>query len=306
MIIFSKFENNLLEISSVALGVFDGIHLAHQQILDDVVSKSNKYNSVPCVITFLNHPQNVIGIKKVPNIISVEKKINLLESYGIKAVVLLEFTKDIAVLSADDYLAMIVNSLHPKSITLGFNHSFGVSKSGNGDFLKSRENLYNYETTVIDSIKFEGHVVSSSLIRKLLSEGRISLANKLLGRNFSIEGKIVKGAQKGRTIGFPTINLNVSGGFLTPKNGVYGGYVKICGEVYRAAINVGHAPTFNFSNEIVIEAHLFNFSKNVYFEHAEIFFTEYIRGEKKFSSVEELKENISKDCDLILGYEMNL
>lgn len=306
MIIFTKFEKDLLETSSVALGVFDGVHIAHQKIFDDVISKSKKCGSTPCVITFSNHPQNVLGEKKIVNIISVEKKLELFEKFGIEAVVMLEFTTGMASLPADDYLKMIAESLHPASITLGFNHSFGACKRGNGEFLKKHEPLYAYETAVIEPVNFEGHIVSSSLIRKLLTEGNISLANKMLGRDFSVEGKIVTGAQKGRTIGFPTINLKLADGLIAPKNGVYGGYVRVCGEVYKAAINVGHAPTFNYSEEIVVEAHLFDFSKDVYFEHAEVFFTKHIRDEKKFSSVDELKENISKDCSLILGYEMKI
>lgn len=306
MIIFTKFEKDLLETSSVALGVFDGVHIAHQKIFDDVISKSKKYGSTPCVITFSNHPQNVLGEKKIENIISVEKKLELFEKFGIEAVVMLEFTTGMASLPADDYLKMIAESLHPASITLGFNHSFGACKRGNGEFLKKHEPLYGYETAVIEPVNFEGHIVSSSLIRNLLTEGNISLANKMLGRDFSVEGKIVTGAQKGRTIGFPTINLKLADGLIAPKNGVYGGYVRVCGEVYKAAINVGHAPTFNYSEEIVVEAHLFDFSKDVYFEHAEVFFTKHIRDEKKFSSVDELKENISKDCSLILGYEMKI
>jgi riboflavin kinase/FMN adenylyltransferase len=206
LIITNKLDKNLFASTSLALGVFDGIHFAHQKVLEDVIEKSKKYGALPAVITFSNHPQNVLIEKRALNIISTEKKLELLKDFGIRAVVLLEFTKDMAYLSAEDYLKMIIDSMNPKSITLGYNHNFGKDKKGNGDFLRANSEKYGYETSVISSVEIDGHIVSSSLIRKLLSSGKIELVNKLLKRDYSISSQIVEGAKKGRTIGFPTIN----------------------------------------------------------------------------------------------------
>lgn len=306
MIVSTVFQKNLIKSSSLALGVFDGVHLAHQKILRDIVKKAKKYASTPAVITFSNHPHNVLSQNKLKNITSVEQKLNLLKSFGIETVILLEFTKEMAALSAEDYLKLIVESLNPKSITLGFNHSFGAQKRGDGAFLAANSSFYGYETAVIEPVTIEEHVVSSSLIRRLISDGKIELASRLLGRDFSVCSQIIEGAQKGRTIGFPTINLKLAAGLISPNNGVYAGYVKIGSETFKAAINVGHAPTFNYSEQTVVEAHLFDFERDVYFENAEVFFTKKIRNEQKFSSITELKENISRDCALILQEKIEI
>lgn len=298
MLIFKDVENNLLESSSIALGVFDGVHKGHVKVINNAIKQAEKHGVLSCVVTFANHPQEVIASSLNAQIITpVKKKLELLSDLGVDAVLLLKFSSELMSLSAEQYLkGILINSLNPKAITTGFNHHFGANQKGDTLLLKSYCEQFGYELSTISPVELEGEVVSSSVIRKAILAGDMSKASKFLGRDFSIQGEVIEGAKKGRELGFPTANV---GDFsLDIPNGVYRGWVKLNGKQYKSAINVGSAPTIKDGKKVV-EAHILHFSKDIYGEIIEVGFEEKLRDEKKFDSIDALIEQIHLDVELV-------
>lgn len=282
--------------SSVTLGVFDGVHIAHQALLNRLQDRKSQWKRI--LITYHPHPDVVLGKRRETygiELFTYEEKISLLQKYDLDIVVVIPFTVDFANTSAEDYLEeILIKKLKAKRIVLGYDQCFGKNREGNYTFLKEREHKYGYVVERVESIKYEGNVISSSRIRELLKQGEIRKANFLLGKNFFVTGTVVKGFQRGRQIGYPTVNLNVPQTKVIPKIGVYIGYFEFGGILYRAMINVGYSPTFQ--NQLLsVEAHILNFDKYIYGEIGKIHFVDRIRDEMKFDSIEDLKQQLEKD-----------
>lgn len=267
------------------LGFFDGVHVAHQAVILSAVNYAQKTS----LITFKESP-SIYFNSECEYIYPREKSVEKIKSLGVDEVVELDFSQ-IADMNADDYIKFLVDKYNPVSISTGFNHTFGKNKSGNPDLLRTCSTKYGYKYFCIEPQKYESEVVSSTLIKKYLKEGKIEIANKLLGSNFCLEGKVVHGAQIGRKIGFPTANINYPKDIVKIPFGVYSGLV---GEKH-AMINWGMKPTLNNTKEPVVEVHILGYEGDLYGKVLEVEILKKIRDEKKFNSLEELREQIEKD-----------
>ena len=295
MEIFDNFEenNNL----ALALGFFDGVHIAHQKVISKAVDFAKENNLKSAVITFKKSPAVYFKNTEIKSITSLSDRLKLIENMGIDYAFVIDFEK-IAKFDAYDYVKnVIVKYLTPKAIVTGFNHTFGLNKSGNNELLKTLENEFGFKYFEIGQETLNGNIVSSTLIKKYLSEGDVLSANKMLGRNFSVENKVEKGEQLGRTLGFKTANLIYPKNITDVKNGVYGASVLYNGEKFKGILNLGVKPTVSNLNKRILEVNIFDFDKDIYGEDIVVEFEEKIRDEKKFSSIEELKLQIKKDIE---------
>lgn len=295
MEIYSQFEEKKDLV--VALGYFDGVHLAHQKLISTAVSCAKQNGLKSAVVTFKTPPACYFKNLEIKNICSLEDRLKYIENLGIDYVFVIDFSS-VAKLSAYQYLKdYLVKYFSPKFIITGFNHTFGANKSGNEKLLFDLQNEFGYKYKEIQAEKLENEVISSTSIRKYLSLGDIKKANMMLGRNFSISGEVIQGQHLGRTIGFRTANLAYPKNLVDIKNGVYGAKVFVKERTYRGILNLGVKPTVSNENKRVLEVNIFDFDENIYGEDIKIEFEEMIRSEEKFTSIDDLKTQISKDVE---------
>ena len=305
MLIFEKIKPDLVNSSCLALGMFDGVHLGHQKVILDAVKKSGQLNALSTIVTFSAHPQLITARTPSKSITSLDDRLSLFEELGIQAVLVLNFDEELSRMSAEDYIkTVLVNALNAKSISIGYDHKFGAQKKGDDKLLELYGKQYNYDVTVLPPVTLDGQIISSSVIRKLISIGDVSSASKLLGRPFSIKGCVIKGKQRGKKLGFPTANLPFPDNIIAPAAGVYSGMVEIDGSSYYAVINFGKRPTFGDLKEDLIEAHVLNYDGDLYDKSIEVSFLKKLRNEIKFNSETELKQQIMEDCRLATLYKI--
>ena len=271
----------------LVLGFFDGVHLAHQEVIRSALSYAEKV----CVVTFLSSPAEFFG-KDYKYIYSREKSIEKIKSLGVDEVVELDFSQ-IATMPAENYLHSLIEKYSPVSISTGFNHTFGKNKSGNVEFLDKNSVKYGYKYFCVPAQKCDGKVISSTYIKELLQDGEIEQANRLLGSKFSITGTVIEGAQIGRTIGFPTANINYPKNIIQIPYGVYA--AKVNG--HAGVLNWGLKPTVHNIKEPIVEVHILGYEGNLYGKNIEIDILKKLRNEQKFANLEELKLQIKKDAD---------
>ena len=268
-----------------AIGNFDGVHLGHQKLIDEC--KRHGYKSA--VLTFYPHPS--VFIKKIPNyplITPLEHKIDIISRMGIDYLIVVRFDNEIMNMPKEVFIDKL-KYMNIKACVCGYDFTFGKKAEGTIKDLAKEIEFYEVKKYTFDNVR-----VSSTYIRELLDMGNVKEANKLLGRTFSIRGKVKFGEQKGRTIGFPTANIDYKNYYL-PKNGVYFVNVKVGANLYLGFSNIGHNPTFNFNQEKQFEVHIFNFDEDIYDEQIEVFFVERLRDEKKFDSVDDLIKQLKID-----------
>lgn len=294
MEILNKFES-IDEDVALGMGFFDGVHIGHRKLICDLVSTSKVNELKTVLLTFKNSPAELF-YSDVKYITLNSEREKLIESFGIDYMVELDFNDNLKKISAEDYLRKVCNFYKPKYIYSGFNHTFGFNKIGNSSFLSQKSKIYGYEFVEIPPIKFEEKTVSSTYIRELLKSGNVKTANKLLIEPFSISGKVIKGNQLGRTIGFPTANIDYPEKKAEIPYGVYCAEVKYMDNHYRGMLNYGVKPTVkNGKNNPVAEVYIIDFDKDIYGETIKISVLDKIRNEKKFESLEDLKNQIEKD-----------
>jgi len=282
---------------SVASGFFDGVHIAHKKVILKAVEFAHENCLNSAVITFKTPPSEYFNNTSAKTILTLNDRLNFIKKLGVDYAFVIDF-KDIAGMEAYDYIKnIIVKNLSPKAIVTGFNHSFGFNKSGNGVLLKALEKEFGFKYFEIMPEKLDGEVISSTAIKKYLSEGNVEQANKMLGKKFFIKNKVVRGQQIGRTIGFKTANIMYPENIADLKNGVYGASVICRGSIYKGILNLGVKPTVTSSNKRILEVNIFDFNNDIYGEDIIIEFEQKIRDEKKFSSIEELKFQIEKDVN---------
>lgn len=287
-------ELNQKQNLAIALGYFDGVHIGHRAVIKSAVDFAKKNNTKSAVITFSDHPYCYFKGVCPKYILTREEREKRIASLGIDYLYELNF-EDFAHLTAKEYLNnILINHFHPISISTGWNHNFGKNKSGNVNFLEEQAKNYNYKYFKIPPQKINNEIISSTKIRKLLSEGNIEKANLMLGQNFSIEGEIVKGNQIGRTIGFRTANLVYPPELIELPYGVYA----VDTTYGKGIANFGIRPTLNGSHTS-LEAHILNFEKDIYGEIINVNFNKMIRTEKKFPSLDALKKQINLDIKSI-------
>ena len=282
---------------SLALGFFDGVHIAHQKLLLRAVDFAKENNLKSAVVTFKNSPADYFNKTKTKTILTLNDRLKFIEKAGIDYAFVIDFEK-IARIEAYDYIKnILVKNFSPKAVITGFNHTFGYNKTGDVKLLKDLSKEFNFEYFKIMPETCDNEIISSTLIKKYLSEGNIVKANKILGKNFFIRNKVTEGEQIGRTLGFKTANLIYPENITDIKNGVYGADIIYCGKKYKGILNLGVKPTVSNANKRILEVNIFDFEKDIYGEDLTVEFEEKIRDEKKFSSVEELKNQIKKDIE---------
>lgn len=281
---------------SLCLGFFDGIHQGHQIVIKNAVNYAKMHGLKSALITFKEHPLKVLHGYNVVYISSMDEKLKLIEKLGVDYVYVLDFDRNLAQKSAYDYLKdIIVDNFHPKAITTGFNHYFGMKKQGNTEFLYNHQKELGYKYFEIPPITYNNIVVSSSVIKECLVGGNIVMANKLLEHKFAFKSVVQQGQKIGRTINFPTINLEYPLDMVKIPYGVYSVMVEYDGIKYKALANWGLKPTVNETLNPTFEAHLLDFSQDIYGKPVRLEFLDFIRNEIKFLSVKELKKQIEQD-----------
>ena len=288
-------KNNSYKV--VTIGNYDGVHAGHKSILSKLVNESKKHNGDSILITFSPHPAEVLVDGYNIDLIQSEKQfIQSLEKESLSSLIIEEFTKEYSQLTAEQFFYRIYDGLKFNKLLIGYDFKFGKDKLGDFDFLYEKSLKYNFELDKIDPYAINNTVVSSTLIRGLIGQGKIKDANQFLGKNYSVTGKVIKGAGKGAEIGFPTLNLDCQNSLFL-KLGVYQTMVLFNGKKYNSITNFGRAPTIKNEFKPVLETHILNESIDAYDQSVEIEFFSFIRPELKFSSVEELVVQIKKDIN---------
>lgn len=285
---------------SLALGFFDGVHLGHQAVIKSAVNYAKENGNKSAVVTFSDHPCCYFWGVCPQYILSRKDREEKIAQLGIDYLYELDF-ESIAGLTAQDYLKdVLVNYFTPVSISTGWNHNFGCNKSGDVKFLHNNSKKYGYEYFELTPQKYKDEIISSTAIRKLLAKGDIEKANAMLGYKFEIKGKVVKGNQIGRTIGFRTANLEYPPELINLPFGVYSTEVSLSGNPTKnkAIANFGTCPTVN-GKKAVLEVHILDFDKDIYGETINVEFNKMIRTERKFSSLDALKNQIKLDINSI-------
>lgn len=304
MKIFHGTENaNIQKPTVLTLGVFDGLHLGHQRIMETVVGRAKESGAHATAITFDPHPRAVLHPGSAPPLLqTLDQRLANLEVLGIEQAIVIPFTKEFASNPAEDFLRDIVHDrLHAKEVYLGKGFAFGKGRGGNIDLLRRMSEDLGFRADEVPEVTLRGRRISSSRIRELLSEGRINLARRMLGRPYGVEGVVVRGNQRGRTIGFPTANLRPHNR-VVPKNGVYATATLVDNVWRRSITNVGVRPTFDDGSDVSVESFIFDFDGDLYGDVLRVRFLHRIRDERKFSGIEELKAQIQKDSEHALNY----
>ena len=297
MKIYSEFnkQKNLV----VILGFFDGIHYGHKAVIQTAVNYAKERDLQTALVTFKDAPFVYFGKKEAKYILSKPEKEKMLENFGIDFLYELNFDEHLANLTASQYLETLVNNFKPSAIVTGYNHYFGYNKSGNADYLRLMQEKYGYKYLEVLQIKSKNGVVCSTKIREALNNGDIKLANSLLGYRFFIKNEVVKGAQIGRSIGFKTANLIFPNDVIEISNGVYAVEVEIDEKKYMGIANYGSKPTVKDDEKKLLEVHIINFDEDIYGKFIKVSFLDKIRDEKRFNSLTQLKEQITKDIECL-------
>lgn len=281
---------------SLALGYFDGVHIGHQEVIKSAVNFAAKNGNKSAVITFKDHPHCFFYGVCPKYILTREDRVEHIEKLGVDYLYILDFNSSLCSISAQDYLKdILIDNFSPMSISTGFNHYFGANKSGNADLLTKSQDKYGYKYFEISPMQYQKETVSSTVIRKLLSSGNITRANCLLGYNFSIKGIVVKGQQLGRKIGFRTANLVYPSELIDLPFGVYSVLVHYKNTIYKGITNFGIRPTVSNTCHCSLETHILDFNSDIYGEQITVEFLKMIRPERKFTSIETLKQQILDD-----------
>lgn len=290
------------------VGMFDGVHAGHRFLLDFISQEAARRNLSTQVITFTNHPLSIVRPESAPKLLSSpEQKLDLILSNGIDDIVMLDFTPELQNLSAQQFIKLLRDNFGVTHLAMGFNNSFGNDRSLKFEDFQKIGKEAGIEIIPTPEYTDNNNKVSSSVIRRLINDGDVASASKLLGRKFSLTGKVVHGRNVGHTIGFPTANLAPE--FpqqIIPAKGVYAGTVNIDGTTYKTMVNIGVRPTFDSQDQTLsIEAYIDRFNGNLYDKTITINFTDRLRDEMKFNSIDQLKQQLSTDLQNLRQIPIN-
>ena len=290
---FSRLDNAI-----VTTGTFAGVHYGHQKIISRLEELAKQHNGESVIITFFPHPRLVLFPEDndLKLINTLDEKIELLEKSGIDHLLIIPFTKEFSRLSSLEFIQQIlVDKIGTKKLVIGYDHHFGKNREGSFEHLKHYSTEYGFEVEEIPEQDINDVAVSSTKIRNAILEGDVSVANKYLGYNFSLRGLVKKGDQIGRTLGFPTANISLAESYkIIPADGIYAVNVFIQDRKLQGMLYIGDRPTVQGKSK-VIEVNIFDFSEDVYDQLIKVEFLQYIRGDKYFNSLEELKVALAKD-----------
>ena len=280
----------------VTIGVFDGVHLGHKEVISGLVKRARCIKGTSVVVTFDPHPAKILYPKKtLPLLMSPEHRIKLIEELGGDALILLKFTRSFSKLSAENFVkCILVKKIGAREILLGKDFVFGRNKLGKRSFLKMAGEKSGFKVIEIPMARHSGALISSSRIRRLITEGKIDLASKLLDRPVSILGTVKKGVKRGGLLGYPTANIDPHHEAIPP-SGVYAVLARYKGKTYGGILNIGNRPTFYKYSEPTIEVHMFNFKESIYDEDLQIEFVKKVRDEKRFPGKDALIDRIRLD-----------
>ncbi|MBX3287896.1 MAG: bifunctional riboflavin kinase/FAD synthetase [Acidobacteria bacterium] len=304
MRIFHGTENaNIHRPTVLTLGVFDGLHLGHQRIMRTVVDRAAEIGAVSTAITFDPHPRAVLYPESAPPLLqTLDQRLANFEVLGIEQAIVIRFDTEFAAQPAEDFLYEVIHDrLHAAEVYLGKGFAFGRNRDGNIDLLKRMSANLGFHAEEVPEVSLRGNRISSSKIRHLLSEGRVNLVRRMLGRPYGVEGVIERGARRGHTIGFPTANLRPNNRVI-PKYGVYATATLIDETWRRSITNIGVRPTFENDADPSIESYIFDFDGDLYGDVLRVRFLHRIRDERKFNGINELKAQIEKDTRIAQNY----
>jgi riboflavin kinase/FMN adenylyltransferase len=282
----------------VTSGTFDGVHLGHQKILKRICSIADEINGETILITFWPHPRLVLYPEEhnLRLLSTFEEKTRLLREFGINHLLTIPFTKEFSELTSEQFIQQIlIDTLQTRKLVIGYDHRFGKNREGSFEFLKANISNYSFELEEIAREDIDNVGISSTKIRLALEEGKVEVANEFLGRDYELNGIIIKGQQLGRSIGFPTANIHITHDYkLIPCDGAYAVLAQIEGHFFKGMLNIGMRPTVNGSSQ-TIEVHLFDFEGDLYDKRICVKLKSYLRTEIKFSGLEELQQQLKRD-----------
>jgi len=278
----------------VTIGSYDGVHLAHQRIIERTLAAAAETGSQAALVTFEPHPRCVLDPSNCPgSITTLKEKLELIEDLGVHHAVVLEFTRRLSERGPDEFMAGLRAGFDVRRVVCGPDFAFGHKRAGTAEWLRS----HGYEIDVVPAFRLEGEEVRSSEIRRHVTAGEIERADRLLGRPFTIAGLVEHGEQVGRTLGFPTVNLSVEAHKLVPANGVYAGWARAAGAEHMSALSIGYRPTFG-GRQLRVEGHLLDFDGDLYQQWVELRFVCRIRDSQiRFDTAEQLARQIAEDVE---------
>lgn len=288
-----KNQTYMLDNSVIAIGYFDGLHLGHMQLIDEVKAISQKTGLKKGIMTFDKHPKVVFGQNDFQYLMSLEEKIRMIEQMSFDYFFIIDFDEEVAQYQPETFISKYIVQNHIQYIVCGFDFHFGNQGKGNGHTLEQLSKN-NYQVKIIKKYEIDHKKVSSSIIRNYIHAGEIEKANQLLNRPYRITGKVIHGKKNGHKIGFPTANVEV-GQYVVLKRGVYAVYINVKGKRLKGMANIGINPTFGLLNKISLEVHIFDFDEDIYGENVDVDFICYIRKETHFHTIDELITQLNKD-----------
>lgn len=303
MRIIRDIKNTILTQSCVlAIGNFDGLHIGHEKIIKKTIEIASNEKINSAILSFSPHPATFFKKFEDENflITNISQKIKLLNSKKLDYFIIGRFNKEMADMEARDFVKeFLFKKLKVKYVVIGYDFIFGKNRQGNIKLLKELGNEIGFKVITVEEVRINNKTASSSLIRNLLKSGEINEANKMLGRNFSVSGIVLEGKKIAKSIGYPTANIKVKKNIIHPKYGVYKGKIELDNQIKDAIINFGLRPTLTQDKEPLYEIHILDFSGSLYNKKISFELTEFVREEKKFSSIDELKKQIEIDIDKI-------
>ena len=280
--------------TAVALGNFDGLHIAHMKIIRDCAEIAKTRGMKSGVLLFEENTKSVADNRQIELITTNEQKLELLGGEKLDFVYIRQFTKDFMKKSPEEFVRLLIKNLKAKIVCVGYDYRFGYMAEGDVNTLKELGKKYGFEVIVTDKVTINGETVSSTRIRELVREGHVDKAAEFLGRRYTISGEVVEGLKNGRKMGLPTANVDFDRHMTLPKEGVYAGITEIDGRRFKSVINVGKNLTFD-AEKLTVESHILDFDEDIYGKYINILFAKRLRGVFKFGSIEELKAQINSD-----------
>lgn len=295
---FHSIEESQLQNSYLAIGVFDGVHRGHRQIIDKLVQDAHKNDSPAVILTFDPHPASVLTDKQIRLLTTPDERAQILFSLGVDTVITQRFTSDLSHVTALDFMTRLKNYLGLKHFLIGYDTALGKGREGDAKRLTEIGKDLHYSVEIIPTLSENDKIISSTEIRNLISTGEISQANKLLGYHYPLSGVVIHGAGRGKQINFPTANIDYPPHKAIPSNGIYACWATLRNEKFMAATSVGFNPTFTPERQIQsVEAYLLDFDRDIYGEELKLEFVTRLRNEEKFNSIEALIDQIGKDVN---------
>ncbi|MFC1914861.1 bifunctional riboflavin kinase/FAD synthetase [Chloroflexota bacterium] len=279
----------------LTIGVFDGVHRGHKHLLSQLTEQARQHNLLSGVVTFRQHPEKMLSPQtRLPFLTDLTQRTGLLKNEGVDMVVPLSFTSEMAQLSASQFVSLLKRYLRMRGLLIGSDFALGKNREGDFDILRALGEELNFSVTIISPLTINGEVVSSTAIRKVLADGDMKRVTNLIGRPFRLQGQVITGTGRGLELGFPTANLKIDPKQALPPEGVYATRAYLDDKTCPSVTNIGRNPTFG-NNELTVEAYLLDYHNNLYGRELKIDIVERLRDEKRFNSVEELKNQIASD-----------